>query len=177
MSARRARPVRRARAEQELAPVADALLRAARADADAVLAKAVSEAEALVAAAEAEAAAILERAGNQGRADGAAAAKARRTAARRAARGLELAAEAEAYADLRARVREEVRRATADRTAQVRLRRRAHELLGPRASTACGPYGGLTAATEGRRVDLTPDTLSDRALERFGAEAEALWTP
>ncbi|MGW5342964.1 hypothetical protein [Streptomyces sp. NPDC004050] len=177
MIARRPRHGRRARLERELLPVRDALLRAAHADADAVLARAAQEADELVAAAQDEAAAILERAGHQGRAEGTAAAKARRTAARQAARELELAAESEAYADLRARVREAVRRAVADRTAQDRLRRRAHALLGPRAATAAAPGGGLTVVAPGRRVDLTPDTLSDRALERFGAEAEALWVP
>lgn len=177
MIARRPRPGRRARPERELGPVSDALLRAARADADTTVARAAQEADELVAAAQAEAAAILERARRQGRAEGTAAAKARRTAARQAARELELAAESAAYADLRARVREAVRRATTDRTAQDRLRRRAHALLGPQAATAAAPEGGLTAAAPGRRVDLTPNTLSDRALERFGAEAEALWTP
>ncbi|MFB6612691.1 hypothetical protein ACFCV9_00445 [Streptomyces sp. NPDC056367] len=155
----------------------DALLRAARADADAVLARAAGEADGLVAAAEAEAAAILERARRRGTADGVAAARIRRTTARQAARELELAAESEAYAELRARVREAVRRAAADRTAQARLRRRAYALLGPGASMESGPEGGLTVAAPGRKVDFTPETLSDRALERFGAEAEALWTP
>ncbi|MGW5419409.1 hypothetical protein [Streptomyces sp. NPDC003943] len=177
MRRRRARQARPEGADGELDPVREALLRAARADAEAVLADAVRQAEELLAAARDEAAAILERARQQGRADGLTAANARRTAARLTARRLELEAESEAYAMLRARVRESVRQAAADRTAQARLRRRAHELLGPRAAVAAGPDGGLTVAALGRRVDLTPDTLTDRALERFGAEAEALWMP
>ncbi|GAA2895511.1 hypothetical protein [Streptomyces mexicanus] len=161
-----------------LAPVRAELIRAAQADADAVLARAREDADETLRAAHAEADALLEQARRDGVRDGAADAAAERVRAHQDAWSRELGARAEVYADLREKIRAGVEEAlTNDAALMARLRERAWELLGSSAVIMTADSGGVTAHTAGRRVDLTADTLTDRALARLGAEAEALWAP
>jgi hypothetical protein len=87
---------------------------------------------------------------------------------------------AEAYAELRRRSVERARdlRNSAEYNDVLdRLGQRARRLLGPDAEIAEDPDGGVVARAAGRRVDLTLDALVARALDRFGAEAQKLWSP
>ncbi|MEU6370465.1 hypothetical protein ABZ876_33280 [Streptomyces sp. NPDC046931] len=159
-----------------LAPVRAELLRSARSDADAALTRARADADETVRAACTEAETLLSRAREEGVADGAAAAARERVRARQDAWAEELSARAEAYADLRARVRAGVRDTLADVGAlRVRLEEHARTLLGTEVRVAAAADGGVTAETPGRRADLSANALADRALDRLGVGAEALW--
>lgn len=161
-----------------LDPVRAELLRGARADADAVLAGARTDADETVRTARAEAEMLLDRAREQGVADGTVAAARERVRALQNAWARELAARAEVYADLRDRVRAGVRDAlTKTGGARVQLEGRARTLLGTGARVTATADGGVMAESPGRRVDLSADALADRALERLGAKAENLWAP
>ncbi|MEU7059121.1 hypothetical protein [Streptomyces sp. NPDC046197] len=161
-----------------LDPVRAELLRAARASADAVLDHARADAEETLRAARRTAEALLARARDLGAADGAAAAGRERARTVQDAWAVELAARAEVYAELRARIRAGVRRALAEGAVpQTRLREAARALLGSRARVTAAAGGGVAAEVPGRRVDLSADALADRALNRLGVRAEALWGP
>ncbi|MEU6611167.1 hypothetical protein ABZ922_40110 [Streptomyces shenzhenensis] len=161
-----------------LDPVRAALLRAAHAAADEVRGRARTDAEETLRAARASAEEVLARARDRGAAEGAVAAAGERVRAVQDAWAAELAARAAVYAELRAGVREGVRRALArGAVPQARLTERARALLGADAHVTAAPAGGVTAEVPGRRVDLSADALADRALERLGARAAALWEP
>ncbi|MEV5845331.1 hypothetical protein AB0M32_25505 [Streptomyces sp. NPDC051985] len=57
----------------------------------------------------------------------------------------------------------------------VRLADTARAVLGPEARITAAPGGGITADVPGRHLDLSADTLADRALERMGGRIESLW--
>ncbi|MFJ3718499.1 hypothetical protein [Streptomyces sp. NPDC090057] len=159
-----------------LEPVRAELLRTARAEAGAVLDRARAEAQETLRAARGAADRVLAAAREAGAADGAAAAAGERTRAAEDAWAAELAARAEVYADLRAGVRAGLRRALAeDAGARDRLVAVARGLLGAGARVTDAEGGGVVAEVPGRRVDLSADTLADRALDRTGALAEQLW--
>ncbi|WP_306187448.1 hypothetical protein [Streptomyces sp. MK5] len=161
-----------------LEPVRAELIRAARADADAALARARADADQMVRAARAQAESLLEQARRDGVRDGAAEAAWERVRARQDAWSRELAARAEVYAGLRGKVHAGIREAvTNDAALLTRLQERARALLGSDALITAADDGGVTARAAGRRVDLTADALTDRALARLGAEAETLWAP
>ncbi|MGW0080391.1 hypothetical protein [Streptomyces sp. NPDC003393] len=161
-----------------LEPVRSELLRAARADAAATLARARADADEMVRAARAQAESLLEQSRREGARDGAAEAAQERVRARQDAWSRELAARAEVYADLRGQVRARIREAlTNDAALPARLQERARALLGGDALITAADDGGVTAQAAGRRVTLTADTLTGRALTRLGAEAETLWAP
>lgn len=159
-----------------LEPVRAELLRAARAEAAAVLDRARADAEETLRVARGTADRVLAAAREAGAADGAAAAAGERMRAAEDAWTAELAARAEVYADLRAEVRAGVRRSLAgDPRARDRLVAAARALLGARARVTDAPGGGVSAEVPGCRVDLSADTLADRALDRAGVRAEHLW--
>ncbi|WP_052844980.1 hypothetical protein [Streptomyces sp. NRRL S-31] len=161
-----------------LRPVRTELLRAARASADAVRAGARTDAEETLRSARATAEAELCRARELGRADGAAEAARERVRAVQDAWAAELAARAEAHAALRDAVRARVRAEFAqDASLRSRCAELARELLGPRATVTASAGGGVAAEVPGRRVDLSAVALADRALDRLGVRAEALWDP
>jgi vacuolar-type H+-ATPase subunit E/Vma4 len=163
-----------------LGPVRAALLQAAHSDAATLLAQARQVAASALDDARAQAEAIVNEARRQGEADGKAATVQALTRARRTARARELSARGTAYAQLRRRAAEHVRRLR-DGEAYPALRERlavlARELLGPGACVTEHPDGGVVATCPGRRVDLSLDALAARALDRLGADTEALWEP
>ncbi|MET8722153.1 hypothetical protein [Streptomyces misionensis] len=161
-----------------LSPVRAELLRSARASADAVRDRARADAEETLRSARATAEAVLARARDLGSAEGAAGAARERVRAVQDAWAAELAARAEVYAALRAAVHAGVRRGfTEDASLRSRCAQAARKLLGPQARVTAASQGGVTAEVPGRRVDLSADALADRALDRLGARAEALWEP
>ena len=163
-----------------LAPVRAELLRAARAEAREVLDRADRDAAALIGEARTKARILVEEAHRQGEREGAAAARGTRAGARRGARDRELAAREAAYEELRRRAFAHVRRrwAPAAHPSIVgRLRERARGLLGPDAEITEVPGMGVVAHAPGRRADCTLDGLTERALDRLGAEVETLWSP
>ncbi|MFJ9566151.1 hypothetical protein ACIRQQ_39735 [Streptomyces fuscichromogenes] len=183
----------------ELDPVRAELLRAARAAAGAAVRGARAEAAQTLRAARADAERVLAQARELGAGDGRAVAARERVQAAEDAWSRELAARAEVYAELRAEVRAGVRRALADGAAPpltpapgtgppppvsgselpsvsaVRLADVARAVLGPEARISAAPGGGITADVPGRHLDLSADTLADRALERMGDRIECLW--
>ncbi|MEU9760336.1 hypothetical protein AB0D98_11325 [Streptomyces sp. NPDC047987] len=163
-----------------LAAVRAELLRSARADAEALIVQAACDAEAVLERARNEAEEIVEQARREGVAEGTAAGAAELLRARRTARAREQAARLEAYEELRRQVTERFRalRCTADYPGlRDRLERRARQLLGPDATVTEQPGGGVAAHAAGRRADFTLDALAGRALDRLGADTEALWAP
>ncbi|MEU3521471.1 hypothetical protein ABZ770_40555 [Streptomyces sp. NPDC006654] len=90
--------------------------------------------------------------------------------------GWEPAAGAGAAADRGAAARSGTRRVSADvPVADDRLARAARALLGEDARITVAAGGGVTADVPGRHLDLSADTLADRAVERLGARIESLW--
>ncbi|MFE1975332.1 hypothetical protein [Streptomyces hygroscopicus] len=164
-----------------LAPVRAALLRTARDEAQGLLDRADREVAALLGEARATARSLLEEASRQGERDGAAAARSIRAGARRVARARTLAVRREAYEELRRRAFARGRALREDPAAYpaVRdwLRQRALRLLGPDAEVTEAPDGGVVGRSAGRRAECTLDGLTARALDRLGAEVEALWSP
>ncbi|MEU6017388.1 hypothetical protein ABZ826_26060 [Streptomyces sp. NPDC047515] len=163
-----------------LATVRAELLRSARADAEALIVQAARDAETVLERARNEAEEIVEQAHREGAAEGTAAGAAELLRARRNARACEQATRREAYEELRRQVTERFRalRYTADYPGlRDRLERRARQLLGPDATVAEQPGGGVIAHATSRRADFTLDALAARALDRLGADTEALWAP
>lgn len=175
MTALRSRP-----AGAALEPVRSALLRRARADAARTRAAAEADAARVRAAAEAKAAEILARARAGGAADAAELRDAQRARTRRAVRALELAAQRDAHDDLRTAAAAAVRERLRDRPGDAALRESlvvvAHRLLGPHAVVTDAAGGGIVAEAGGRRVDLTLDALTARAVDRLGADLDGLWS-
>ncbi|WP_149179703.1 hypothetical protein [Streptomyces sp. TRM49041] len=163
-----------------LAPVRAELVRAARTDAEALLARTEAEAAAVLDRARADARTTLDEARRQGEADGSAAARDRLVRARREARSRTLAARRESYEELRRQAAEQVGalcRGDGHASLRARLEHRARVLLGPDSEVTALPEGGVEARAPGRRVDLSPAALADRALDRMGAEVRSLWEP
>ncbi|MER6102920.1 hypothetical protein ABT115_11490 [Streptomyces sp. NPDC001832] len=165
---------------EALATVRAELLRAARADAEALIVQATRDVEAVLDRARNEAEEIVEQAHREGAAEGTAAGAAVLLRARRNARACEQTARREAYEELRHQVTERFRalRYTADYPGiRDRLERRARQLLGPDAAVAEQPGGGVVGHATGRLADFSLDALAARALDRLGADTEALWAP
>lgn len=161
-----------------LDPVRAELLRAARASADTIRDRARADAAETLRAAHVTAEELLAQARDLGTAQGLADAKRERVRAVQDAWATELVARAEVYTELTCAVREGVHRALAEGAApQARLAEAARALLGTGARVTAAEGGGVTAEVPGRRVDLSADALADRALNRLGARAEALWEP
>jgi vacuolar-type H+-ATPase subunit E/Vma4 len=163
-----------------LAPVRDALLARARAEARRLRGEAAAEADAELAKTRRQAAAILAEAREQGERDGAAIAAAAEARARRQARGSVLAAQRRAYETLRQRCRSaasDLRHDPDYPRLRERLVRLARERAGPGAVAHETPGGGAVAEADGRRVDCSLAALADRALDALGQQIEEVWTP
>ncbi|WP_316770628.1 hypothetical protein [Streptomyces sasae] len=90
--------------------------------------------------------------------------------------GREPEVRAEPSTDLEAESRSGARRASSGAPVpDNQLVQIARALLGADALITAVPGGGVTADVPGRHLDLSADTLADRALERLGARIESLW--
>lgn len=151
-----------------LAPVREALLAGARADAERTVARADAAAERSLAEARAAAARIREQARAQGAASGTAAARERQRASRRAGRTRVLRAQRDEYERLRHAARQAVAR-LASEPDYPRLRQRmvgaVTRALGPQATVRDGPGGGVVGEVPGRRVDYSLTGFADRAVD------------
>lgn len=158
-----------------LAPVREALLAAARADADTVDARSRADAEQVLAAAREQADRALARAHQAGEADAADAVARDEAAARHRARSVVLRARRLAYEQLRADVREAAARLR-DEPDYPEIRRRlagtARRLLGPQAQIRDCDGGGVVAVLRGRQVDLSLRGFADRATDAVAAGLE-----
>jgi hypothetical protein len=152
----------------QLAPVRDALLASARADAARTTSEAEEAASATLAAARATAARIRREARAQGAASGAAAGAAERNRVRREARAEVLGAQRDAYERLLAAARRSAGQLAAEPGYPV-LRRRlataATGALGPGAALRDGDGGGVIGEAPGRRVDYSLAGFADRAVQ------------
>lgn len=154
-----------------LAPVREALLTAARADAAQALAAADVAAASILATSQAGADRIRQEARAQGTANGTVAAAAERNQARRAARARVLSAERDAYQQLRGAARAAVAR-LADEPGYPRLRAAmaaaVARRLDPEATVSDAAGGGVIGQVPGRRVDYSLAGFADRAVDAMG---------
>jgi vacuolar-type H+-ATPase subunit E/Vma4 len=173
------RPLTR-EAELALAPVRAWLRDAARREADAMVASARADADQQLARARAEAAELISFERDQGAAEGAAAAARERARARREARTTVLRAQAALVTLLRDQARAAVLSLKDDEVDYAALREelesRARTALGPEATVAEAPAGGVVAQAGSRRVDLSLAMLADQAVSGLGVEVTRLWT-
>jgi vacuolar-type H+-ATPase subunit E/Vma4 len=158
---------------EALAPVRDALLGAARAEADRILAQAERTARDVLAQAQMQASEIRAQAHARGAADAAGLIANERSQAGRRARAIVLAAERAEYEALREAARQAVaglcdepEYQLARRQMSVKLRR----LLGDEAQLHEVPGGGMIATAPGRSADLSLTRLADRAVDTVMAE-------
>jgi vacuolar-type H+-ATPase subunit E/Vma4 len=163
-----------------LEPLANALRERANRDAAEGLAQAEEQAAAILAEARARADEVLEQARAAGERDAAALLAGERARAEREARAVLLAAQQDAYLAARAAVRAAVRGLRDDPAYPAlldALRDRARQELGPGASIAELPGGGIEARCGSRRVEYGLDGLADDLLERVGGDLSELWEP
>jgi vacuolar-type H+-ATPase subunit E/Vma4 len=163
-----------------LAPVREALLRRARADAERWVADADDEAAKVLAEARAEADQRIAEAGAAGRADADALASAELARARRTARGIVHEAQREAYDELRRRVAAAlVREVSSPRLRAALIARGAAALDGPSATDPVRvvdlPGGGVAVERGSRRVDCGVEALADHAVSVLAGQLPGLW--
>jgi vacuolar-type H+-ATPase subunit E/Vma4 len=164
-----------------LAPVRDALVAEARADAARLVADAANERQARETRARGQSAALLAQARADGEAEAERELAAERTTARRRARAIVLTAQREAYEALLQSVSERVSRIAAEPhypELVERLSAVARHQLGPHTRVLAGEGGrpGVVGEVDGRRVDYTLESLAEEALKDLGPDVEALWT-
>jgi vacuolar-type H+-ATPase subunit E/Vma4 len=172
-------PLRVDEARVALQPLRRELLRRARSDADSQVAAAREDAAATLARAHARAADLLATARSRGEQRAEAELAAGRAAARHARRAEILEVQRDAFEQLRAASRAAVcglRDEPGYPLLRENLRRTAKDLLGPDAAITDDPAGGIVAAADGRRIELTLPALADRALDAAAAEIGGLWT-
>lgn len=161
------------RLRDALAPVRDALLAAARAEADQILARADQTAGELLRQAQAQADEIRAQAAAQAAGDAAELIAVQRVQAGRQARAMVLAAERDEYEALREAARRAVARLR-DEPGYPHVRHRMTEvlrrLLGDEAQVHEAADGGVIARAAGRSADLSFVRLADRAIDRVLAE-------
>ena len=163
-----------------LEPLVRALRERADRDAAELLARADADAAATLADARARADEVLAKARDAGQRDAATLLAAERSRAEREARAVLLAAQQGAYEDARAAVRAAVCRLRDDPAYPLlvdALRDRARRELGPGATTAELPGGGIEARAGGRRVEYSLEGLADDLLEQVGGDLAELWAP
>jgi hypothetical protein len=157
----------------ELAPVREALLRIARADADVVLRAADRDVAEQLDAADAEASELRARARAQAEEDTAALEATGHSRVLREARSIELRARLAAYdALLSAAVAASSSRLADDPEVVGAMTERARAVLGPEATRTRTPDGGLAAEADGRRLELPLATLVERAVADLLASRE-----
>ncbi len=164
-------------ADAALAPLREALLAAAGAEADSTVRAAQDAAAHTLAAASAQAQDVVEQARHEGRSDAGAALAAERSRSHRQARALVLAAQRAAYDDLRAAVRQQAAVLPDDPAWpqwRDRLAAHARRLLGTDAELVEVP-GGVRARSGSRTVELTVSSLAEAELVALGPEVEKLW--
>jgi vacuolar-type H+-ATPase subunit E/Vma4 len=164
----------------DLAPVREAMLRSARAQAAGMIAQARDQADGMLADARAQAARTVAQASEAGQRDAAALAAAQRNRGRQAARSLLLSAQREAYQDFRAQVRLAVsglRHQPGYDVLRKRLAETAAALAGPGAVVTGAPGGGVIARAPGIVVDCSLSRLAGFAADALGAQAAQLWAP
>jgi vacuolar-type H+-ATPase subunit E/Vma4 len=163
-----------------LAPVREALVASARADAERLLVQADAEAEVILARARAEADAIRADSRAEGEADAASALVTERARSRRQARAVLLAAQAQSYARLRASAVEESATLRGDPAYgpwREDMSERIRARLGEDAVVTELPEGGVRGEAPGRRVEYTLGGLAEQAVEALGSDVEGLWAP
>lgn len=158
-----------------LAPLRQALLAHAHAEAERLRRRAREDGAQAVVAAEQEVAAMVAQARAQGDEDGAELRRADQARARSAARAELLAARSATYDELRRRARTEVRELLEQPGERELLARALRDRLGGGAVVSDTDDGGLVArAPDGRTIDASVGVLVDRALA--GLDLEQLWT-
>ena len=163
-----------------LAPVGEALLAAAHADADALLAAADAEAATAISAARVQVAEILAAARAEGAADAETVLAGERAGAHRRARVTLLRARRDAFQEIRDASRTAVRTLRGEPEYPRTLDAFAAAIrseLGPAASIAEDESGGMVADAGSRHVDYTLRGFVDRAVDALGAELEQWWAP
>ena len=163
-----------------LAPLREALLSRARADAAATLAEADADVAATLGGARQEADALLAEARATGRADAAVVLAGERARAARTARGVVLATQSAAYEGMRQRARDAVSGLRGDPSYAgllEALRERVRRDLGPEATLDEHARGGIVGEAGGRRVEYTLDDLADDIVDRLGVELDGVWSP
>lgn len=163
-----------------LDPLRAALRAAAQAEVDEVEARAAKEVDEVMATARREAEDIVSRAAAEGASAARASAALRSARVRREGHELVLAAQESLRAELVDRVVLAVQglRGEPRYAAWVeRLAQRCREALGPRATVAASPSGGVVGEFADRRLDLSIPILATAVVEAHAAEVRQLWTP
>lgn len=164
------------RPQDPLAPLEDALLARARAEADAVLAAAWEEAARVRREAQEEATALADDARARGEEDARAVLAFERSHARRAARDVVLQAQRDAHESLRRAAVEAVRARLTDPRTAAALAGLVRSRLGPEGTVTEHPAGGVVGtAPDGRTVDASVPVLVASALADL--DLEQLWSP
>ena len=163
-----------------VAPLRNALLDQAQAEAERVLAEADEQAAATLAEADSQGTALVEEARAAGIAAGSIEGAHEEVHARRFARALVLSAQRELYDELRRQSRAAVHELRHDpRYPELleRLSAAARAQLGDGAALELDPpdAGGVRGSKESRHVDYTLDALVERCLDHRGARPERLW--
>lgn len=167
------------RSAPALAPVRRSLLAAARKEAADLRSEAAARAPALVEAARFDADRILSAAAQDGAAAARSQAVLRSARARRQAHEIVLTRRNVLRRDLQRQVREsalELRTDPRYPRLLARLTERSHALLGPEATVAEAPEGGVVAELGSRRLDLSLPALAAVTLESMTQEVSELWT-
>lgn len=167
------------RSASALAPVRGALLAAARQEAADIRRDAGEQALALVDAARRDADRIRCAAAQEGAATARSQAVLRSARARRQAHETVLTRRSILRLALQQRVRESAVELRADPRyprLMAQLIEQSHALLGPEATVAESPEGGVIAEAGSRRLDLSLPVLATRTLESMTPEVCALWT-
>ena len=162
-----------------LAPVREALLASAQADADREVAAAEAQVREILARADARARDIVDEARRQGGAEAAAASAVTAGRMRRGARAVVLAAQRAAHENLVVACREAVGSLRTDPAwpqVQSGLSAVARAAVGDDAVVTATP-SGVVAAAGSRRAELTLEGLAERMLERLSDEVPGLWAP
>jgi vacuolar-type H+-ATPase subunit E/Vma4 len=169
-----------ARQREALAPVQEALLEAARAEAEQILARAQQSAREVVRLARAQAEDIRAQARAGGVADADALVAAARSRARRRARFVVLAAVRAEYEALREAARPAVAALT-DEADYQRVRRQMamslRRLLGEEAKVRDAAGGGVVATAPGCSAELSFTRLADRAVDAVLADESQVEPP
>jgi hypothetical protein len=155
-----------------LAPVREALLAAAHADADQVRAEASERAARVLVAARREADRILTEARREGEDAVAAVLAAEQARARRQARATVLAQRREAYAQLGARARVAVEALAREPAIACGLEAAVRRALGEGARIREADGGGVVGEVEGRRLDCSLAGFAERAVSALLDELE-----
>ena len=166
------------RSAAALAPVRGSLLIAAQREAADIRRDTSEQALALLDAARHEADRILVAAAEEGTATARSQAVLRSARARRAAHETVLTRRNALRLELQRQVREsavELRTDPRYPALLARLTEQSHAVLGPEATVAESPEGGVVAEAGSRRLDLSLPVLATRTLESMAQEVRELW--